>query len=255
MEYKNLEDFIARAGHMNDGIWYPRVTSIISIKSKPALYRYYASMPSWFHAERIKNKSAEEGTLIHEAVQSAMVGEEYDNHTENTLAAVLAYKQFNDQLNLISEKNKIEYKIVNQQEKYAGTIDAIVTIGDKTGVLDIKTSPSVYRDYNLQTAAYMESARKDFPEVSTRWILLINTNQTCELCGSNRRIKGGKETLSLNTKNDYSINCLHKWSALKGNVLLKELKDFEMDYEAFLGAKKLWEWEYAGYLKKIGYKQ
>ena len=240
---------------MMDGIWYPRVTSIISIKSKPALYRYYASMPSWFHAERIKNKSAEEGTIIHEAIQNEMVGTEYLNHTENTLAAINAYKNFNNKINLISEKERIEYKIVNREDKYSGTIDAIVEIDGRVGVLDIKTSPNAYRDYNLQTAAYMKSAQNDFPEISTRWILLVNTIQTCNICGSSKRTKGGRVSVSLNTKDDHSINCTHDWQPLKGTIRLKELKDFEMDYEAFLGAKKLWEWEYASYIKKIGYTQ
>jgi len=56
MEYRKLEDFKLGAGYIINDIWYPRVTSIINIKAKPALYRYYASLPSYEAGETIKQK-------------------------------------------------------------------------------------------------------------------------------------------------------------------------------------------------------
>ena len=65
----------------------------------------------------------------------------------------------------------VERRIVNRDHRYAGTVDAIARIGGKLGVLDIKTSQSIYRDYNLQTSAYMDALKNEFEDLSTRWIL------------------------------------------------------------------------------------
>ena len=75
MEYDSLEEFKDRAGYVLDGIWYPRVTSIISIKAKPALLRYYGGMRSFKAADDAKEASAREGTLVHEAVEALARGE------------------------------------------------------------------------------------------------------------------------------------------------------------------------------------
>src|SRR3989304_2708876 len=66
-DYNSIDDFRAREGYEIDGVWYPRVTAIVSIKAKPALYRYYASMPSFRAADEAKEQSALEGAAVHEA--------------------------------------------------------------------------------------------------------------------------------------------------------------------------------------------
>lgn len=253
MEYKNLDEFLISAGYTIDGLWYPRVTSIVSIKAKPALYRYYAMMASYTQAEKIKNKSAEEGTLIHEAIQSVMTGKDYERAPE-TEAAVKAYLEFIESAPIEVKPDWIERRLVNGKERYSGTVDAVATIGGKLGVLDIKTSQSIYRDYSLQTSAYVPPIKAELPDLSTRWILRVDLNQSCLRCGSNRRTKGGRESIKLNYRNAYSRECFHEWSELKGKVELREFTDFEADFEAFLGAKRLWEWEHLEYLKTIGYR-
>lgn len=253
MEYKNLDEFLSAAGYTINDTWYPRVTSIVSIKAKPALYRYYATMPNFSHAERIKNKSAEEGTLIHEALQSVLTGKDYPSSPE-TDAAVKAFLEFNETTRIEISPEWVERRLVNDKERYSGTIDAVASIGGKVGVLDIKTSQSIYRDYNLQTSAYLPPIKTLLPQIETRWILRVDLTQNCNKCGSRRRVKGGKESIRLNYKDSYSKECFHSWSELRGNVELRELTDFEADFEAFLGAKRLWEWEHLDYLKSIGYR-
>src|SRR3989338_4880399 len=69
------QKFKTENGYDIDGVWYPRVTSILSIKAKPALYKFYADQPSFAAAEKMKNKSADEGTLLHETVEAIMAGQ------------------------------------------------------------------------------------------------------------------------------------------------------------------------------------
>ena len=75
MYYSNLEGFKKLSGYEIDGTWYPRVTKIVEIKAKPALYRFYAELNNFAEGESIKEKSASEGTLIHEAAEKIFIGE------------------------------------------------------------------------------------------------------------------------------------------------------------------------------------
>ena len=75
MYYKNENDFKELCGYTIDDVWYPRVTKIVDIKAKPALYKFYAELGSHKAGEEIKKKSADEGTKIHEAFEKILVGE------------------------------------------------------------------------------------------------------------------------------------------------------------------------------------
>ncbi|MBI2013712.1 MAG: hypothetical protein HYS87_02720 [Candidatus Colwellbacteria bacterium] len=235
-------------GYIIDGVWYPRVTSIVNIKAKPALYRFYGSVQSFAEGEAIKNRSAEEGTLIHEAVQNFMVGKAVspDPRTEPSIKAL---KSFLEAKHIQFVPEWIERRILSFKERYAGTIDALALIDGKFGVLDIKTSQEIYRDFNLQTAAYFDALNESVEGLQTRWILRIDQVQMCLSCGAKRRIKGGREKIRNN-----GVYCRHnEWSEVVGQVELKEFPHWADDYRAFLAAKKLWEWENENYLKAIGY--
>jgi hypothetical protein len=243
------EKFKETNGYVIDGVWYPRVTSIIGIKSKPALYYFYAEMKNFKQGEDVKKQSAEEGTLLHETVESILLGKE----TEIDLSirpAVEAFIKFKDEKNIQADAEWVEKRVVNYDERYAGTIDALALIDGKFGVLDIKTSQAIYRDYNLQTSAYMEPLQRQLSKLSTRWIIRIDQNQKCLKCRAILRTKGGREKIK--TGNG-SASCSHEWGPVKGEVELKEFPYYEDDYSAFLGAKKLWEWENDYLLKQVGY--
>ena len=47
--------------------------------------------------------------------------------------------------------------------------------------------------------------------------------------------------------------CTHEWGPTEGTVELQEFPEWQGDYQAFLGAKKLWEWENEAWLKRVGY--
>jgi len=252
-EYRSPDNFKEENGYEIDGIWYPRITRIVGIKAKPALYRYYAAAPNFAAAESQKEKSAEEGTLVHEMVEKILIGESpiIDPLIAPSIKAFYDFFEANDVL-VIPEH--IEKRILHPGERYAGTIDALAYVNGKFGILDIKTSQAIYRDYNLQTAAYL-GAVKEYPEIAkadSRWILRIDQGETCERCGSTRRTKGGRATI----RRGPTVSCPtdeHAWSVIQGVAELKELSDWENDFSAFLGAKRLWEWENDYWLKKIGY--
>ncbi|MEK9183847.1 MAG: hypothetical protein AAB890_02130 [Patescibacteria group bacterium] len=256
MYYSNLDHFKGMSGYEIDGIWYPRVTKIVDIKAKPALYRFYAEMNNFNEGEAIKKQSASEGTLIHETVEQILMGQSpvIDPSIAPSMAA---FFKFIEDKNIHADPEFVEKQVINFDERYAGTLDALALIDGKFGLLDIKTSQAIYRDYNLQTAAYMGALQNDFKNLQTRWILRIDQVKTCLKCGATLREKGGRKKIKLPWLNGgYSAkakDCEHEWSELKGDIELKEFPYWQEDFKAFLGAKKLWEWENDYWLRQLGY--
>ncbi|MEK7124852.1 MAG: hypothetical protein AAB864_00405 [Patescibacteria group bacterium] len=242
--YSNVDNFKAANGYEVDGIWYPRVTSILSIKAKPALYMYYANLPSYKVGEAIKTRSAEEGTLVHETIEAILRKEPVvvPDPIKPSIEAFMAFASQHDIVPL-----KIEEQVVSKQHGYAGTIDVLAKVDGQMGVLDIKTSKGIYRDYGMQTAAYVEAFR-EYPDIPplTSWIIRIDQARTCEWCGSKMREKGGNVKVS-GKKN----TCEHKWSDMQGEFEFKHIEGLEHNVKAFLAAKTLWEWENHDWLKKI----
>lgn len=249
MFYSDLKTFKSETGYEIDGIWYPRVTSIVSIKAKPALYKFYASQPSFTAGEAMKAKSAEEGTLLHETIEAILKKEE-KKIDPSVRPAVTAFLDFQKQNEIIP--HLIEERLISKKHHYAGTLDCLAELNGELGVLDIKTSLAIYRDYGIQTAAYVEALRED-PSIPPlkRWILRLDQSRYCiRGCGATMREKGG----TAKVRNGYGrqvSTCPHVWSDTTGQVELKELHDLEKDTKAFLAAKALWEWEHDYWLGKI----
>lgn len=254
MWYKTLEEFMEQNGYIIDGIWYPRVTSIVSIKSKPALFKFYGEAASFGHAMQISGRSASQGTKIHNAIETILKGEEPEID-EEIRPAVEAFRDFQNTNELKVNAEAIEQRVYHKAHRYAGTVDALAEIGGRYGVLDIKTSSGIWRDYNLQTSAYLAALQE--PELfqnynleppRTRWILRIDQTRRCKRCDARKREKGGRETIK-----NAAAGCDHLWGPVQGEWELKELSGFDDDFKAFLAAKTLWSWENEYWLKQIGY--
>jgi hypothetical protein len=251
-DFKNIDDFKDQCGYTIEGIWYPRVTKIVTIKSKPALYYYYGEAKSYQSAQAITEQSAKEGTAIHEAVEGFLLGKN-PAVAPDIAPAYRAFLEFYEKNNIQVTPELVERRIVNHNHRYAGTVDAVALLGGKLGVLDIKTSQAVYRDYCLQTSAYMDALKNEFTNLQTRWILRIDQREPCIKCGAARRTKGGREKIKIDWRNPIMKTCEHEWGPMQGEVELVEFPYWQQDFEAFLGAKKLWEWENDAWLKKVGY--
>lgn len=250
--FTSAESFKEACGYEIDGFWYPRVTKIVEIKAKPALYRFYAGMENFAAGERVKKQSASEGTMIHEAVESILLGGKPEVDP-NIKPSIKAFLEFLLNRNIQVDPNYVEYRLVNYGHRYAGTLDAIVMIDGKMGILDIKTSQDIYRDYNLQTSAYMAAMKDNVKGLQTRWILRIDQDRVCLSCGAILRSKGGKDKIKTQWGNGFMRNCKHEWGELEGRIELREFPYWENDFQAFLGAKKLWEWENEDWLRRVRY--
>jgi len=249
MYYSDLKSFKALNGYEIDGIWYPRVTAIVSIKAKPALYKFYADQTNFAAADAIKNKSAEEGTLIHETIEAILKGEtpEIPDTVKPVVSAFLDFKNQNEIV-----PHQIETRVISKKHHYAGTLDCLAELNGQLGVLDIKTSQAIYRDYGIQTSAYIEALRENpsMPPLK-RWILRLDQARYCiRGCGAKMRDKGGNEKIRPG-KGKGVTACAHVWGEQSGEVEFKELGNLAADTAAFLAAKTLWEWEHEYWLRQI----
>jgi len=250
--YKNLEKFKDDMGYVIDGTWFPRVSKIVGIKSKPALHYFYASLNSYAEGERIKKISADEGIRVHEAAQAILIGD--DPEIDKDISpAIDAFVEFIEENPIEVDSDYIEKRVINHDDKYAGTIDALAVIDGKVGVMDIKTSQAIYRDYNLQTSAYMAGLMDEVDNLETKWILRIDQSRVCKRCGGKLREKGGRKKVKIDWSNTAQRTCNHEWGPVVGDVELQEFPNWKEDYEGFLGAKKLWEWEHKEWLDKMDY--
>lgn len=261
MRYDNAEHFKKETGHEIKGIWYPRVTRILEVKNKPALQQFFKEVGNYNDAEDIKNKSAEEGTLLHVTLQGILTGKPTDI-PESIAPAVNKFIEFNESQKIILHSDFVEKPIWSARHRYSGTIDALATIGGKFGVLDIKTSTGFYPEYNLQTSAYVSAlqeleVKRDInlnQEVVTRWILRVDQRKPCLRCGASLRAKGGR--LKIRAKRTNAMLCegsKHEWGDMVGEVELREFPYIYRDFKAFAAAKILWEWDNDYWLKQIGY--
>ncbi|OGN08182.1 MAG: hypothetical protein A3J46_00905 [Candidatus Yanofskybacteria bacterium RIFCSPHIGHO2_02_FULL_41_11] len=243
--YKDINSFKEANGYTIDDLWYPRVTSIVSIKAKPALMYFYASLPDYKTGQAITQKSAEEGTLLHETIE-AILRKEPVVIPDSVKPVVSAFMDFYGQNELIA--HKIEERVVSKKHHYAGTMDVLAELNGRLGVLDIKTSVAIYRDYSMQTSAYIEALKEDTSiPLLTRWILRLDQSRHCLKCSATLRDKGGREKIR-----GEKYQCEHEWGPMQGEVELKELTTFDEDIKAFLACRDLWNWENKYWLDKIG---
>lgn len=272
MRYQDAEQFKSLCGYVINGTWYPRVTKILDVKAKPGLEMFFKEVESFSSAQDVKNKSAVEGSLVHKFVELAIRGETADI-PEEIHPAIDAFEKFRRERNILFHPEFVERQVWSSRYRYAGTIDALATIGGKFGVLDIKTSAGFYPEYNLQTAAYTlaleeletKKALAIPRDIETRWILRIDQKRVCQKCGATLREKGGRNKIR-NPKSEIRNNfefrdsnfalCAegaHEWGELVGEVELREFPRSLKDMRAFIAAKILWEWENEYWLKQIGY--
>jgi hypothetical protein len=98
-----------------------------------------------------RDQAAIKGTDIHKLAEEIIHGREVDV-PPHLLSHVEGYVHWLDAFGV--EPVLTEFRVASRRWWYAGTADAVVTLGGQTLLLDWKTSANVYGETALQTAAY-----------------------------------------------------------------------------------------------------
>jgi hypothetical protein len=245
-----LDFFKEKHGYEIEGVWFPRVTTIIALTNTAYFLNGSDPSKSRFGIEQ----AAEWGTITHETVEKILKKETVQVEARMAIT-IEAFQDWHDQnqMKIADPENDLEKRVLDMDHGYAGTVDIVAEINGVTGIMDLKTSTSILREHSLQTAAYMNAYNKmeEGDRVcTTRWILRIDQYQECLGCLAKRREKYGRARVAGGKSVNWRV-CNHQWSATRGEVEFRELKNHEKDFEAFLDLKERWGWNNKEWLDKI----
>ena len=146
----------------SEGVYYPSVTTILQYMPKNKFFE------SWLkdvghNADLIMRRAGKQGTQVHEACEKLILGEEvswmddYGNakYSQIVWEMILKFHEFwtTHKPELISA----EEFVWSDKHKYAGTADIVCKMNGEIWLLDIKTSNSIHKSYDLQLASYAKA--------------------------------------------------------------------------------------------------
>ena len=145
-----------------EGVYYPSVTTILQYMPKNKFFE------SWLkdvghNADLIMRRAGKEGTQVHEAAEALVKGEEvswmdnYGNARYSQIVWEMILKFYDFWTTYKPELISAEDFVWSDEHRYAGTADLVVKMNDETWLLDIKTSNSIHKSYDLQLASYAKA--------------------------------------------------------------------------------------------------
>ena len=99
-----------------------------------------------------RDKAADLGTAIHEGIEAYVLGKPFPKWGSLIVKRMRHVEQFLADYG--PTYHMTEASVFNRTQRYAGTLDAIATVGGRTLVIDVKSGKAVYPETALQLAAY-----------------------------------------------------------------------------------------------------
>ncbi len=161
-DLKQINFLDRRVYKRGEGVYYPSVTTILQYMPKNKFFE------SWMkdvghNADLIMRRAGKQGTQVHEAAEKLVLGEEiswmddYGNakYSQIVWEMILKFADFwrTHKPELISAEDFVW----SDEHKYAGTADLVVKMNGEVWLLDIKTSNSVHKSFDLQLASYAKA--------------------------------------------------------------------------------------------------
>ena len=160
----------------------PSVTTILRVANKEGL-NVWRAKAGWELSEQISEETAEIGKQIHSYVAGfiksiAIPILEWRQLSDEIKNGVRAYERFRLQTGFVGlAAEAIVYSLKYQ---YAGTLDAVGTIGDHRVLVDFKTGehfyPSMFAQVTAYYKAHCEMTEKDFPRIKELLVVNLNRN-------------------------------------------------------------------------------
>ena len=161
-ELKQINFLDRRVYKRSEGVYYPSVTTILQYMPKNKFFE------SWLkdvghNADLIMRRAGKEGTQVHEAAEALVKGEEiswmddYGNAKYSQIVWEMILKFYDFWKTHKPELISAEDFVWSDEHKYAGTADLVVKMNGETWLLDLKTSNSIHKSYDLQLASYAKA--------------------------------------------------------------------------------------------------
>ena len=145
--------------YRRNGAYYPSVTYVLGVYPKGKFFEDWLKKVG-YSAEHIVKKAGEEGTQVHEMIESFLNGEElnflgaqgrplyHPDVWQMFLRFVEWWEEYNPTL------IETEVHLFSDELKVAGTCDMVCEISGELWIVDFKTSNNMQTTYELQTAVY-----------------------------------------------------------------------------------------------------
>jgi len=118
------------------------------------------------NADLIMRKAGKEGTQVHEAAERLIKGEEvtwmdeYGNAKYSQVVWEMILKFYDFWTTHNPELISAEEFVWSDEHRYAGTADLVVKMDGEIWLLDLKTSNSIHKSYDLQLASYAKALKE-----------------------------------------------------------------------------------------------
>ena len=161
-ELKQINFLDTRVYKRGDNLYYPSVTTILQYMPKAKFFETWLKEVG-YNADIIMNRAGEEGTQVHKAIEDLLLGVEVSwmddfGVAKYNLTVWECICKFVDFWNSYNPKLlHTEQLVFSDEHKYAGTVDLVMEIENEKWLIDIKTSNSLHRSYDLQVAAYAKA--------------------------------------------------------------------------------------------------
>ena len=161
-ELKQVNFLDRRVYQRDDNTFYPSVTSILQYMPKNKFFEQWIKEVG-FNADIIMRRGGEEGTQLHEAVELLLKGEEIEwmdnfgnaKYSQTVWEMILKFSEF---WNLAKPRLiDTERFVYSDEYKYAGTTDLVVELDGQNWIIDLKSSNSYHKSFELQVAAYAKA--------------------------------------------------------------------------------------------------
>ena len=162
-----------------DGEFVPAVTAILD-QSGPVEYglRNFWKQNSAIEADQKMTEAGEFGSMIHDALERLLNGEELDlvNEFPSVKAKkhIMAFHDWFHSFNPDIDSIQTEFTVGSKKYKYAGTLDLACTKDGELWIIDFKTSAGIYTNYHRQLAAY-KNAYEEMFEVKIAHTAILRT--------------------------------------------------------------------------------
>ena len=161
-ELKQINFLDRRVYKRGEGVYYPSVTTILQYMPKNKFFETWMKDVG-HNADLIMRKAGKEGTQVHEAAEQLVEGKEVSwmddfgkaKYSQLVWEMILKFADFwkTYKPELISS----EQFVWSDKYKFAGTADIVCKMNDQVWLIDLKTSNSIHKSYDLQLASYAKA--------------------------------------------------------------------------------------------------
>ena len=147
--------------YRRNGEYYPSITYVLSYYPKGKHFENWLKQVG-FSADYIVRKASEEGTQVHEMIESYLNGKElrFLDSNDNPTCVPNVWQMFIKFVDFWEEYKptliEAEVHLFSDQYKVAGTCDLVCEINGELWIIDFKTSNHLQTTYDLQTAIYAQ---------------------------------------------------------------------------------------------------